>query len=368
MRRSFKPTTPAEIVFQVFRCHAMEATQPCFEPAGIRIHILNVVDPADDANAGGNIHRPMDNPQVLTGDPVRRGTVRTENGIGRYHRPQHGFDIRSTRTSQSEIRRLAVSVSQQQNGDLFSPCAALMGRLSALAGFAFELPLALARVAKESLVSLRNAMQLRRFLARWYTQETMTPAKAGGFIDITTLGRFPHARAFDHGLAVRQPALLVPQVGQRRSRQNVKRLATITAAKALHSRASSPTVQTAAATTGTGLFRVLFQLFHNGIPGGRVVQALIHYFALTTAQFRQTRQPVLKYFDFHRPSLHQSNDNHWTQNSFNSFYIQSLFKGGGSSYRHRCVKVDCPGVKHNPSPADGLRFAPPILRILVLSK
>lgn len=113
MPRPFKPAAPAQIPFQVFRGHAMEATHPFFQSAGIGVHVLNMIDLIGHPNPGGKIHGTMSNAQVLTGGSVRRGAVRTQNGVGRQHRFQHRFDMRRAGPRQTEIRRIAVPVPQQ---------------------------------------------------------------------------------------------------------------------------------------------------------------------------------------------------------------------------------------------------------------
>src|SRR3954466_4326154 len=131
-------SSPAEIVRQVARRDAVEATHPALQPAVVRVHVLDVEGALTDADAGREVDRLVVQPALGGEGRVGLGTVRAEDGVAGDHGPERRGDGVGPQAGQHGVGGVAGAVAGDQRRDLLGRAAPLARPLAAAAGAPLE--------------------------------------------------------------------------------------------------------------------------------------------------------------------------------------------------------------------------------------
>src|SRR4051812_29336940 len=131
-------SSPAEIVRQVARRDAVEATHPALQPAVVRVHVLDVEGALTDADAGREVDRLVVQPALGGEGRVGLGTVRAEDGVAGDHGPERRGDGVGPQAGQHGVGGVAGAVAGDQRRDLLGREAPLARPLAAAAGAPLE--------------------------------------------------------------------------------------------------------------------------------------------------------------------------------------------------------------------------------------
>src|SRR3954466_14844976 len=136
---------------------------------------------------------------------------------------QSSSDRDAVQPRQYRIRRGALTVAGDDDGDLLSGQAPLGRRPATLACLPWQpRALALERFQNEGLVALNNARQRLRLVGRQCGEEPVPPAECGGVVHTAAPRRFGKADAVDHRPGLLAPLLAHAQLCQRRLGQGVE--------------------------------------------------------------------------------------------------------------------------------------------------
>ena len=88
-------------------CHTVEAAHPGFQATAIGIDVLHVIDPGDDADAGGQIHGTVGKPHFAGHANHCPAAIRAQNGACGQYWLKGIVDVRPVILLQYEIGRAA---------------------------------------------------------------------------------------------------------------------------------------------------------------------------------------------------------------------------------------------------------------------
>src|SRR3954454_5596663 len=223
---------PSQVVVEVFGGHTAPDAQEGLDP------LMQAVDGLDVQFATYPLASRL--VQYLVGDLHPGGTacqgraaVGDQQGVFAENGVEHGPDgVRAVHRQDGADDR-AASVGRHQDRHLLMRQAPLRGLAAAPAGLAIRRfgsglalfralpgPGALIAEQHEGFIGLDNAGQDRA--GRRGSEKAVAPAKGGAERHATALGRGDHRLAFAQRPAEVEPALLLPQPGQRRAGQRVE--------------------------------------------------------------------------------------------------------------------------------------------------
>ena len=114
-------------------CHTVEAAHPGLQAAAIGIDVLHVIDPGDDADAGGQIHGTVGKPHFAGHANHCPAAIRAQNGACGQYWLKGIVDVRPVILLQYEIGRAGGPVTANQHRNLLIGQSTLGGLAAAFA-------------------------------------------------------------------------------------------------------------------------------------------------------------------------------------------------------------------------------------------
>lgn len=113
---ALQPPPPAQVMLQVLGGDAMEPPHPLLEPTVVGVDVLDVVDPGDDPDTGGQVHGPMGQAERTTSTgtwsrPVPRAWIclpRLRAGRSRWRWPLREWGKKVSSASTMPRKRSAL--------------------------------------------------------------------------------------------------------------------------------------------------------------------------------------------------------------------------------------------------------------------
>ena len=235
---------PAQIVVEVFGGDPAASAQEGLDP------LMQAVDGLDmqfaaDALAGRQVQRLMADAQRGGAGRIAGTSIGDQQGVLAEDRFQHCLDGIGTDGGQDASDGIPGPVGGHQDRHLLMGQAALHRLAATLAGFAIRRigkglalfrplpdPRALVAEQHEGFVGLDDAGQGR--IGRFGGKKAMAPPESGADRHATAFGRGDNRIALTQRPAELEPALLLPQPGQRGAGQRVEALAALLAAEPPH--------------------------------------------------------------------------------------------------------------------------------------
>src|SRR5690606_9605137 len=136
------PSTPAQVIFQVFGCDPMKSFHPLFKSAVVGINILDMVNTSNDSNSSREIDGAMGNSEAMSHRPVDGSAITTENGIFCQDSPQRRLSCLPIQGIHHGRCRCARAVAEYQRRHRIAACSADVDLLRGFTGWRVRVTLA----------------------------------------------------------------------------------------------------------------------------------------------------------------------------------------------------------------------------------
>ncbi len=305
-RRRFllQQSAPTQIVREVFCRHAMEPSHPFLQSAGIRVHILHMKHFLAHPLLLPEVHRLMGDPVLPGNRLVGQGAISAQKGVSLQDQGQDRRQRRLGPVGKHRIRCGAVSVPNDQDGNLFFRQPAFRGFSAPLPRRTMrEVPLPLARFQKDRFIGLHDPLEGRVLRIPDLGQEPVPPPEGRRMTHPAPLRRFPDREAVLQGFGIHKPLFLVPKTGQGGPGQGVRRFPAGSAAIPLEPASDAPAVQVLSPAVGAPEIRrvrpFVLQNVPHLLPRIRRRQGFFEKAPLFGREGLQLFQNDVKLFAFH---------------------------------------------------------------------
>lgn len=249
---SLDHSTPAQIVWKIFRGDASERCHPALQPARVRVDVLDMkaiphafVASCDDAN--------MRDRAGLCEPLEALATICDQHHAGGDHRIERLIESLPVEfTDDPIVRRFVAVTCDENNVVVLSGRAGFFGITPTFPGYpAKQIARTLLRFADQGLVSFDNTGEDRRSLIPRGSEETMSPTKRRVEADVRAPSSLSEADAIDDRAGVLQPGVASMKLRERRSGQSIERSRAVPASISTQSTGSAPGANPIGATMPT---------------------------------------------------------------------------------------------------------------------